>query len=94
MWNRAGIICSAMLAIARDLPEQTNIGAFDFHGYGKAGRCVDERGRVDCAKAQVMGIDAGPWHQILESLAPLPAVRAAMSQMLASIADRGSESQN
>ena len=39
--------------------------------------------------AQMMAIDAGAWHQILESMAPLPAVRAAMSQIIASIADRG-----
>src|SRR5580704_31224 len=40
-------------------------------------------------KARVMAVNAGPWHQILESLAPVPTVQAAMSQMLASIADRG-----
>jgi ADP-heptose:LPS heptosyltransferase len=39
--------------------------------------------------AQVTGISAGAWHQILESMNTLPAVQAAMSQILASIADRG-----
>jgi len=39
--------------------------------------------------AQILAIDAGPWHHVLESTRPLPAVRAAMSQILASIADRG-----
>ena len=39
--------------------------------------------------AQVMAIEAGPWHRILESMNTLPAVRGAMSQILASIADRG-----
>jgi ADP-heptose:LPS heptosyltransferase len=39
--------------------------------------------------AQVTGISTGAWHQILESMNTLPAVQAAMSQILASIADRG-----
>ena len=39
--------------------------------------------------AHLIGIDPGPWPQILESISSQPAVRGAMSQILASIADRG-----
>jgi heptosyltransferase III len=40
-------------------------------------------------KAQISAISSGPWPRILESLSPLPVVRAATSQILASIAERG-----
>jgi heptosyltransferase-3 len=39
--------------------------------------------------AHLIGIEPGPWPQILESLNSEPAVRGAMTQILASIADRG-----
>jgi heptosyltransferase-3 len=39
--------------------------------------------------AHLVGIESGPWPKILESVGSQPAVQGAMSQILASIADRG-----
>jgi hypothetical protein len=39
--------------------------------------------------AQRIVLEPGPWHRILESLSAQPAIRGAMSQILASIASRG-----